>query len=273
MLQDCLENVRKVVPLIHNITNYVTANDVANMLLACGANPIMADDPAEAAEITAQCQGLHINLGTLSQRTVPSMFAAGIRANELEHKVLLDPVGAGASRFRKETAERLLREIKFDIIRGNISEIKNLTGTGTVFGGVDVVPIDAVSENNLETAVAFAKEAAQTLGTVLAITGAIDLVTDGEICYVIRNGRPEMSRVTGTGCQLSGMMTAFLAANPGEVLSAAVSAVCVMGVAGEIAWRNLSQEEGNATYRNRIIDAVYRMDGELLERGARYEVR
>lgn len=273
MLRECLENVRKVVPLIHNITNYVTANDVANMLLACGANPIMADDPAEAAEITALCQGLHINLGTLSQRTVPSMLAAGCRAKELGHKVLLDPVGVGASQFRRDTAEKLLREIQFDVIRGNISEIKSLTGKGTVSGGVDAVPIDAVAEENLEDAVAFAKDAAQSLSCSLAITGAIDLVTDGRLCYVIRNGRPEMGRVTGTGCQLSGMLTAFLAANPGKVLPAAVSAVCVMGVAGEIAWQNLRPEEGNVSYRNRMIDAVYRMDGEILERGARYEVR
>lgn len=273
MLREYLENVRKKAPLIHSITNYVTVNDVANMILACGANPIMADDPGEAEEITVLCQGLNINIGTLDQRTVPSMLAAGKRANELGHGVLFDPVGVGASHLRRETAEKLMQEIRFDVIRGNISEIKTLAGMGNGTYGVDAMPLDAVTEEHLPEAVIFAKHAARQLGCTLAITGAIDLVTDGRSCYVIRGGRPEMSRITGTGCQLSGMMTAFLAANPKQTLTAAVAAVCTMNVAGEIAWRNLLPEEGNAAYRNRIIDAVYRMDGEILERGAKYELR
>lgn len=273
MLQESLENVRKKAPMVHCITNYVTANDVANMILACGAKPIMADDSNEVEEITALSQGLNLNIGTLQQRSVSSMLVAGRRANELKHPVLLDPVGVGASRWRMEMAENLMREIRFDVIRGNMSEIKSLLGVGKGSGGVDVLDSDAVTEENLEEAIAFARKAAEKLGCVLAITGAIDLVTDGKNCYVIRGGRAEMSHVTGTGCQLSGMMTAFLAANPQNVLQATAAAVCTMNVAGEIAWEQLRQEEGNVTYRNRIIDAVYRMDGELLERRASYEVR
>lgn len=273
MLRECLDNVKKKAPLIHNITNYVTVNDVANMILACGASPIMADDPGEVEEITALTQGLNINIGTLDQRTIPAMLAAGKRAKELGHVVLFDPVGVGASRLRRETAEKLIREISFDVIRGNISEIKTLAGIGSGSAGVDAVVWDAVTEEHLPEAVIFAKNAAQQLGCTLAITGALDLVTDGKDCYVIRGGRPEMSRITGTGCQLSGLMTAFLAANQEELLSAAAAAVCTMNVAGELAWRNLMPEEGNMAYRNRIIDAVYRMDGDTLERGAKYELR
>ena len=273
MLQEILENVRIKAPMVHCITNYVTANDVANMILACGAKPIMADDSNEVEEITALSQGLNMNIGTLQERTVSSMLAAGRRANELKHPVLLDPVGVGASRWRMEMAEKLMKEIQLDVIRGNMSEIKSLLGVSKGSGGVDALDSDAVTEQKVEEAVAFAKEAAEKLGCVLAITGAIDLVTDGKTCYVIRGGRAEMSHVTGTGCQLSGMMTAFLAANPENILQAAATAVCVMNVAGELAWEQLRPEEGNATYRNRIIDAVYRMDGELLERRANYEVR
>ena len=116
MLGKCLENVKASVPLIHNITNYVTANDVANMLLACGASPIMADDPGEVEEITALCRGLHINLGTLNRRTVESMQKAGSLAESMGHAVLLDPVGAGASRLRMDTALRLSEAIHFDVI-------------------------------------------------------------------------------------------------------------------------------------------------------------
>lgn len=273
MLGKCMENVRKQTPLVHNITNYVTVNDVANMLLACGGSPIMSDDEGEVEEITSICGGLNINIGTLNKNTIPSMFLAGKRAKELGHKVLLDPVGAGASKLRTETAVKLMEKIKFDVIRGNISEIKTLAlGSGST-KGVDADVADAVTEETLNQAVTFVKAFAKKLGCVIAITGAIDLVADGEKCYVIRNGRPEMGRITGTGCQLSGMMTAFLAANPDNVLEAAAAAVCTMGLAGEIGWSNMLPGDGNSTYRNRIIDAVCHMNDDALERGARFEIK
>ena len=159
------------------------------------------------------------------------------------------------------------------MIRGNISEIKTLAlGSGTT-KGVDADVADAVTESTLDNAVAFAKNFAAKTGSIIAITGAIDLVADAENCYVIRNGRAEMGRITGTGCQLSGMMTAFLAANPENKLAAAAAAVCAMGLAGEIGWSRMAEGDGNSTYRNRIIDAIFNMDGETLKRGAKYEVR
>ena len=130
-----------------------------------------------------------------------------------------------------------------------------------------------MTENTLDNAVAFAKNFAAKTGSIIAITGAIDLVADAENCYVIRNGRAEMGRITGTGCQLSGMMTAFLAANPENKLAAAAAAVCAMGLAGEIGWSHMAEGDGNSMYRNRIIDAIFNMDGETLKRGAKYEVR
>ena len=163
--------------------------------------------------------------------------------------------------------------MKPDVIRGNISEIKTLAlGRGTT-KGVDADVADAVTENTLDNAVAFAKNFAAKTGSIIAITGAIDLVADAENCYVIRNGRAEMGRITGTGCQLSGMMTAFLSANPENKLAAAAAAVCAMGLAGEIGWSRMAEGDGNSTYRNRIIDAIFNMDGETLKRGAKYEVR
>ena len=273
MFEPIFENVRQKSPLIHNITNYVTVNDCANMLLACGGSPIMADDPEDAVEITAICGGLNINIGTLNQRTIPAMLAAGKRANELGHPVVLDPVGAGASALRTDTAIRLMEELELTVIRGNISEIKTLAlGNGTT-KGVDADAADAVTEENVDRTVAFAKEFAKKSRCIVAVTGAIDLVSDGAACYVIRNGRPEMEKVTGTGCQLSGMMTAFIAANPEKHLEAAAAAVCAMGLAGEIGWSRMEEGDGNSAYRNRIIDAVYNMDAEVLDKGAKYEVR
>ena len=273
MMRECLENVRKSVPLVHNITNYVTVNDVANVLLACGGSPIMSDEAEDVEDITSVCGGLNINIGTLHKTSIEGMFRAGKKANELGHPVLLDPVGAGASALRTNTALGLMKELKLSVIRGNISEIKTLAlGSGTT-KGVDADVADAVTEESLDEAVAFVKKFAEETGTIIAVTGAIDLVSDGKTCYVIRNGRPEMGKITGTGCQLSGMMTAYVTANPDHPLEAAAAAVCVMGLAGEIGWSRMQERDGNATYRNRIIDAIYNMTGEELEKGAKYEIR
>lgn len=269
----CLDRVRERRPLIHCITNYVTANDVANLLLACGASPIMADEPEEVEEITARCAGLCLNLGTPSRRTIPSLMRAGVKAGELGRPVVLDPVGVGASALRLRTAQELMARVTFTVLRGNVSELRALAGGQEHTRGVDAGGADAVTEAELERGVAFAKGTARRTGTVVAVTGAIDLVSDGEQCVVIRNGRPEMGLVTGTGCQLSALTAACLAASPERPLEAVAAAVCAMGVAGELAWARMSPQDGNATYRDRIIDAVCRMDGAALEKGANYEMR
>lgn len=273
MFKECLENVQKTTPLIHNITNYVTVNDVANAILACGGSPIMSDEPEDVEDITSICGGLNINIGTLNQRSIEGMFRAGRKANELGHIVLLDPVGAGASRLRTSTAAKLIDEIHFDVIRGNVSELKALALGSSTTKGVDASAADAVNEDNLEQMVEFTENYAKTAGSIIAITGAIDLVADADRCFVIRNGRPEMGRITGTGCQLSGIMTAYLAANPDRKLEAAAAAVALMGYAGEVGWSRMQEGDGNSTYRNRIIDAIYNMTGDALEAGAKAEPR
>lgn len=273
MLKQMLEHVRERSPLIHNITNYVTANDCANIVLACGASPIMADGLEEVEEITSICDGLNINIGTLNSRTIRSMLLAGKRANERQHPIVLDPVGVGASKLRTETAQKLIKEIHFTVIRGNISEIKTLAfGSGTT-KGVDADLAEQVTNENLDEMVIFAKKFAEQMQCVIAITGAVDLVADESKAYCIRNGNPMMASVIGTGCQLSALMAAFAAANPKHPLEAAAAAVCAMGLAGEAAYERLSEQDGNASYRNYIIDAIYNLTPEQLEKGANYEVR
>ena len=266
MFQNMMKNVRTKCPLIHNITNYVTVNDCANMVLACGASPIMADDKDEVAEITTICAGLN-------SRTIESMLLAGKRANELNHPVVLDPVGAGASKLRTKTALKLLEEVKFTVIRGNISEIKTLASGSGNTKGVDADVADKVTDENLDEVVAFAKAFAGKTGAVVAITGAIDIVADGKKAYCIRNGHPMMATITGTGCQLSAMTAAYVTANSEQPLEATAAAVAAMGLAGEIAHARLSEMDGNSTYRNYIIDAIYNLTPEKLEEGAKYEVR
>ena len=264
MNSSIIEKIRRAAPLIHCITNYVTVNDVANVLLAIGARPIMADDPEEVEEITALCAGLCLNIGTLNARTIPSMLTAGKHARALGHHVVLDPVGVGASRLRTETALRILHEVRPTVIRGNISEFRTLAvGSGTT-QGVDANAADAVTEENLAATADFLRAFAARAESIVVVTGAIDLVTDGVTVYAVRNGRAEMGRVTGTGCQLSALLAAALAVEPLGLLSAVAETVALMGVAGEIAWARMGERDGNATYRTRIIDAIYRMTGEEL---------
>ncbi|MDO5294916.1 MAG: hydroxyethylthiazole kinase [bacterium] len=273
MLRQQLERVRENAPLIHNITNYVTVNDCANILLACGGSPIMADYVGEVEEITAICAGLNINMGTLNPDTISAMVAAGKKSNEVGHPVVLDPVGVGASLVRTKAANILLNEIRFTTIRGNSSEIKTLAyGQGTT-KGVDADLADLVTEENIDDTIVFAKKLSERTGAVIAISGAIDIVSDANRAYVIRNGHAMMGRVTGTGCMLSALTTAYLAANKSTPLEATAAAVCAMGICGELAFKRLGTLDGNSTYRNYLIDAMYHLDGEAFEKGAKYEQR
>ena len=273
MFGEMLKNVKEQVPLVHCITNYVTVNDCANILLACGGSPIMADDEQEVEEITTVCDGLTINIGTLNSRTVESMMLAGKRANALGHPILLDPVGVGASALRTRTAIELLENVKFTAVRGNISEIKTLVlGSGNT-KGVDANVADAVTEENRKRVIAFAGEFSRKTGAVIVITGAVDLAVDGKQAYVIRNGHPMMSKVTGTGCMLSAMMAAYLTANKGTPVQAAAAAVCAMGIAGERAYEKmLAVHGGSGSYRMFLMDEISNMNAEILDRDARYEV-
>jgi hydroxyethylthiazole kinase len=274
LFEKILINLKENPPLIHCITNYVTVNDCANILLACGASPIMADDENEVEEITSICGGLYINIGTLNEQTVKSMFKSGKKANELCRPVILDPVGAGASSFRTSTAFKLLNEVKLSVIRGNISEIKTVSyGSGTT-KGVDADISDIITEENLNEAVLYTKKLSEKTGAVIAVTGAIDIVADSKKAYVIRNGNPMMAKVTGTGCMLTALIAAFCTANKTELLEAAAAAVCVMGLCGELAFSKILKSNlGTASYRTYIIDEISKMNISALREGMKIEIR
>lgn len=274
MLQKAFDNVRKNKPLIHNITNYVTVHDCANIIIACGGSPIMADEIEEVSDITSICSGLNINIGTLNKNSIEAMFIAGKKANELNHPILLDPVGAGASKLRTETAIKLIKEIRFSVIRGNISEIKALSNGCKNTKGVDADINDIINQNNIETIINLAKNFSEKTGAIIAITGAIDIVANKNNVYIIKNGCPEMSHITGSGCMLSAMTTAFICANPSTKLHACAASVCAMGLAGEKALQKMKNlNAGNASYSNLIIDEIYNMNGNNFIKGAKYEYR
>ena len=262
-----LDRVREVSPLVHCISNLVTANDCANIVLAAGASPIMADAPEEVEEITALCRALCLSLGTPNPRKADAMRKAGRKAAQLGRPVVFDPVGVGASQFRKDIAADILREVPLTVLRCNASELQALSGMRQVSRGVDAgtaLPPEAL----LPLAKAFAAEHR----CVVAVTGADDLVTDGKTAYGIRNGTPLLRNVTGTGCMLSVLTAAFVGASPEQPLEAAAAAVCMMGLCGETAASRLKDGEGTGTLRTRLMDAVSTMTGERLDKGANYEL-
>lgn len=274
MFKEMMEQVKTKSPLVHNITNYVTVNDCANILLACGGSPIMADDSEEVAEITALCNALVINIGTLNKRTIDAMILAGIKANELGHPVVLDPVGAGASRLRTQTAYKLMEQIQFAVIRGNISEIKTISAGSGNTKGVDAAVTDVVTEESLNEAILFAKALSLKTGAVIAITGAIDIIANCDKAFVIRNGHPMMSKITGTGCMLSSVIGAFCGANLANILEATATAVSIMGLCGELAYRKVLQNDsGTSSFKMHLIDYISKMDTRTLEEGMKIEIR
>lgn len=273
MFGERLEAVRAAVPLVHCITNYVTVHDVANVVIACGGSPIMSDEPQDVVDITSICGALDVNIGTLNTRSIEAMVLASARAQELGHPIVLDPVGAGASRLRTTTAAHLLEQRSITCVRGNMSEIKALAGGAATTRGVDVAPGDVVTYDNLEEMAAFTRCFSGACGSIVAVSGAIDMISDARQTYVVSNGHKMMADITGSGCMLSAVVAAYLAANPQCQLEAVAAAFALFGLAGKLAAERAGEEGvGNATYSNYLIDAVYQMDARMLDRGAIYEV-
>lgn len=267
------DKVEKQVPIVQSITNTVTINDCANIILASGGSPTMAEYTEEVEEIQTGCQGLVINIGTLHPLALEAMIKAGTKANELGHPVILDPVGAGASKLRNDAVKKLLEEVNFSVIRGNISEMKAIkSGEGTT-AGVDASPLDLVTEENLEEALLFAKELSAEVGSVIAVSGAIDIVADAGQTFVIRNGHAMMAKVTGTGCMVTNVIGVFCSVVPDQPLEAAVTALTAYGLSGERAYQKVTEENsGTSSFRMHLIDHMSKMTAGTLLNGMKAEV-
>jgi len=258
---DYLKKVREKKPLIHNITNFVVMNYTANALLACGASPVMAHAVEEVEEMVSLAGALVLNIGTLTPQWVEAMLRAGKKANVLKVPIVLDPVGSGATRLRTESATRLARDLSIQVVRGNASEVLSLAEKEARTKGVDSLHSVEEAEG---TAIALAKQ----LKTTLAITGKVDLVTDGKRIIRVHNGHEMMGRVRGTGCTATVMIGAFLAVDPDPV-EATATALAYFGVAGEKA---AAQTTTPGTYQIALLDALFSIDEEELRKGARIEV-
>jgi hydroxyethylthiazole kinase len=252
-----LRLVRERRPLVHQITNYVVMNETANATLALGALPVMAHAREEVAEMARLAGALVLNIGTLSPHWVEAMLIAGRAANDAGVPVVLDPVGAGATAYRTDTAKRILDEVEVAVLRGNAGEVATLVGVEAEVRGVESITA-------ADDAAAIARAAGSALGLVASVTGPVDHVSDGERSAAIANGHPLLARVTGTGCMSSAVTGCFLAvAGPFE---AAVGALAAFGVAGEEAARDAG---GPGSFHVGLYDALAALDPETLDRKAR----
>ncbi|GAC1360970.1 MAG: hydroxyethylthiazole kinase [Ktedonobacteraceae bacterium] len=253
MLADYLGQIRERKPLVHHITNAVVMNDTANITLGIGALPVMAHAIEEVEEMVSIAGALVLNIGTLTPEQVQAMLKAGKRANERNIPIVLDPVGAGATRLRTHSALRLLSELHISALRGNGSEVGALIGVASETRGVESISLAAAPE-------VVARSAAREFGCAVAITGARDVITDGEHVAYVDNGHPLLATITGSGCMATSLVGAFLAVAP-DGMTAATAALLAMGIAGELA---APKSGGPGTFRSHLLDAVAALDSSIL---------
>jgi hydroxyethylthiazole kinase len=254
-----LRELREQKPLVHQITNYVVMNETANATLAVGALPVMAHAPEEVEEMVGLASALVLNIGTLSEHWIEAMLLAGGVASDRGIPVVLDPVGAGATEYRTDTARRILDGVRVTVLRGNAGEVATLVGADAEVRGVESIAA------GLEPA-DLAREAGRQLGLVASVTGPVDHVSDGDRVLAVANGDPLLAAVTGTGCISSALTGCFLAAKPAEPLEAAAEALAALGVAAEDA---ADGAPGPGTFHARLYDGLAALDPETLDRRAR----
>ena len=252
-----LAAIRERKPLVHQITNYVVMNETANATLAIGALPVMAHAPQEVEEMASAASALVLNIGTLSDEWIEAMIAAGLAANAAGVPVVLDPVGAGATEYRTDTCRRLLDVLELAVVRGNSAEVATLAGRPAEIRGVEAIGANGGPD--------LAREAAKSLGCVVAVTGPVDHVSDGETVNSVANGHELMATVTGTGCMSTAITGCFLGVQP-HALTAATGALVAFGVAGEDA---AESAKGPGSFHVALYDALYALDPETLDSRAR----
>jgi len=258
---EIIERIRQERPLIHNITNMVAMNDSANIILAIGGLPVMAHAKEEVSEMVEAAGALVLNIGTLTPEQIESMIAAGEEANNLKKPVVLDPVGAGATHLRTESALRLQERIKIDIVRGNHAEVSILAGLKGSIKGVESV-------GSGENAVEVARSLARKHNQVVIITGKQDIVTDGKTVIKINNGSPMLGTITATGCMVTSLIATFAAVCDDYVMASTGALVC-FGLAGE---RAAVKAQGPGSFKVNLFDEVYNLNEEIIRKGLKVNI-
>lgn len=248
-------------PLIHCITNHISINDCANAVLAIGAKPIMAEHPAEAAEITAMAQALAVNLGNINDARMTAMQHSGHAAHTKGIPIIIDLVGVGCSTLRRTFAKRFIQECRPQVLKGNISELKAIAGAAHHAQGIDAGAADAQTDtDSLAANCRILQSLAQATHSIVVATGIVDIITDGRQTYYIKNGCAMLSQITGTGCMLNVLIASFMAV--GQPLTAAVLGTAFMGICGETA----ATTQGNGQFRTRLLDAFSTLPDEHFRR-------
>ncbi|PAV08131.1 hydroxyethylthiazole kinase [Methanosphaera cuniculi] len=268
-ISENLKQIKEKSPLIHCITNVVTVRDCANTLLAIGASPIMANEPDEASDITSIANSLVINIGTLTKEQIKTMQKSAKTAKDNNIPIILDPVGIGVSEIRNQTSIDIIKEVKPTIIRGNLSEIKAVAMLYGILDecnkakGVDVAETDIISPETLKSNSILIKKIAEKLDTTIAVSGPIDIISDGNDVYTIDNGDQMLSKITGAGCMLTSIMGGYAAIT--NSLDAAICATLTMDIAGEIAAKQtIANNQGTGSFGIYLMDEFYNMDMEKI---------
>jgi len=258
IFSDIFSRARACRPLVHHITNYVTVNDCANITICAGCAPVMADAREEAGEMAGFAGALVLNIGTLNPGIIESMIVAGKAANDRKIPVILDPVGAGATRLRTESTRRLLDELEIAIIKGNAGEIGVLAGADAKVRGVDSAGLSG-------DPVTIARTFACDTGITVVMSGATDIVTDGKRVFLVENGHPIMGGISGTGCMASSVTGVCAAVTPDRVMAAA-TALAAFGIAGE---RAATKSKGPGTFKPALFDEMAALTPDDILAGAR----
>ena len=265
-----MNSIRQQSPLVHHITNYVTVNDCANVTLGIGASPVMADEIEEVRDIVRISSSLVLNIGTLNKRTVKSSMIAGKEAKKYSIPIIVDPVGAGASRLRTNVALKMIDNLSLAVLKGNISEIKCLFGGEAKTKGVDA---SADDERGLEERAIIAKSFALKKNCIVAMTGAIDVVSDGSRVVGIKNGCSNLSGITGTGCMCSSLIGSFCGVGrQNNYFEATIAGLLVMSIAGEMANKAINNK-GSGSFHQALHDAISTMNSVIImEKAQVYEI-
>lgn len=254
-------------PLIHCITNPISINDCANMVLAIGAKPIMAEHPLEVSEITAVSKSLAVNLGNITDNRMKSMLISGKIAFEKKIPQVIDLVGVGCSKLRLDYARKFISECHPSVIKGNMSEIKAICGIKSNSKGIDVGACDIVTEENCDESIKMLKMLSLQTGSVVAATGMVDIITNGTHTYLITNGCEMLSMITGTGCMLTVLIASYISS--GNILDGTVLAIGLMGICGE-----LSQNvKGTGSFRTELIDNMFSISDDMIRKKIRYKLK
>lgn len=272
---DIRKRTKENKPLIHCITNPISIKNCANVILAVGASPIMAEHPLEVEQITERSKALALNLGNITDARIESMQRSARTASENGIPIILDLVGISVSKLRLELAKKLVKEESISVIKGNMSEIKTMLGLASDATGVDVGAKDKIAKENLEASLAIVKRLAQETGSIAVASGKIDILSDGEESYLVKNGSAMLSTITGTGCMLTSLIASYLPAS--TPIQAALCGCLVMGVSGELAEKKCSipkgAPSGSMSFELHLIDSIGILEDTDLNRLANWERR